>query len=553
LPTVITIELLFQHQYFISGVSMSLRRVGQLVATMAVTLIGLSCGQVYRPVVIPCSAGQIPGCPTETLPNPDNFHEVFALSTNVPFFPGTAMQIDVSGDSVIAATSNDPSGSNMLNPTHGAILPNNSRIFVASAGSLTAGMSDVITSFSPASDSTTATGFGTVSTFNLPNLGPSDPTTGQPEWSCSYLPDFVATSQNNAVYVANYGVDNASSCAPNLASTDSIASLNLVQNTIGDLTYLPAGSHPVAMAETPDGQNLYVVNQGSNNVMDLSPTYLSTITTLAVPNTPVWATLRVDGQRLYVITQGDGKLYTIRTDTNAFVGTALSVGGAGANYAIYDSNLNRLYVINPNVAAVFVFDATTDPPTALGSAAGISIPPPPVTGVGPVIPVSVAALPDGSRFYVASYVVANGACPSSSIAAANCILPQATVFNAASLTYKSTVFPLLTPVTLPDGTVVNRLGVTPVASCVPVTPYVPGNARFRLSAAASLDSTRAYVGICDAGAVAVIDTVTSSNSTGTNDATDTLDLDLNAPLSASGTTVTGEPPPQNPIFFFTGQ
>jgi DNA-binding beta-propeller fold protein YncE len=519
---------------------MSLRRVGQLVATMAVTLIGLSCGQVYRPVVIPCSAGQIPGCPTETLPDPDNFHEVFALATNVPFFPGTAMQIDVSGDSVIAATSNDPSGSNMLNPTHAAILPNNSQIFVASAGSLTAGMSDVITSFSPASDSTAATGFGTVSNFPLPNSG-----------TCSYLPNFVATSQNNAVYVANYGVENLAGCS--LTSTDSIASLNLVQNSIGDLTYLPAGSHPVTMAETPDGQNLYVVNQGANNVMDLSPTDLSTITTLAVPNTPVWATLRVDGQRLYVITQGDGMLYTIRTDTNALVGTPLSVGGPGANYAIYDSNLNRLYVINPNVAAVFVFDATTDPPTALGSAAGIGIPPPPVTGVGPVIPVSVAALPDGSRFYVASYVVANGACPNTSIAAANCILPQATVFNAASLTYKSTLFPLLSPVTLPSGKVVNRLGVTPVASCVPVTPYAPGNARFRMSAAASMDSTRAYVGICDAGTVAVIDTVTSSNSTGTNDATDTLVLDLNAPLSAAGADVTGEPPPQNPIFLFTGQ
>jgi hypothetical protein len=229
------------------------------------------------------------------------------------------------------------------------------------------------------------------------------------------------------------------------------------------------------------------------------------------------------------------------------------VGGPGANYAIYDSNLNRLYVINPNVAAVFVFDATTDPPTALGSAAGISIPPPPVAGVGPVIPVSVAALPDGSRFYVASYVVANGACPSTSIAAANCILPQATVFNAASLTFKSTIFPLLAPVTLTSGQVVQPLGVTPVASCVPVTPYAPGNARFRMSAAASLDSTRAYVGICDAGTVAVIDTATSANSTGTTDAIDKLVLDLNAPLSAAGSNVTGEPPPQNPIFLFTGQ
>ena len=100
---------------------MSFRRVGKLAVTIFATLIGLSCGEVYRPVVIPCSAGQIPGCPIQNNPNPANFHEVFAINTNVASFPGTAMQIDVAGDSVIAATSNDPSGANVIgpNPTFG--------------------------------------------------------------------------------------------------------------------------------------------------------------------------------------------------------------------------------------------------------------------------------------------------------------------------------------------------------------------------------------------------------------------------------------------------
>ncbi len=500
---------------------MSFRRAGQLAATMLATLIGLSCGQVYRPVVIPCSAGQIPGCPIQNNPNPANFHEVFAISTNVPFFPGTAMQIDVSGDSVIAATSNDPSGANVIgpNPTHGTILPNNGTILVASAGSLNAGFSDLVAAFSPAFQSTTATGFGTVSTFSLP--------TGS-------LPVFVNTTQNTAAYVANFG-------------TNSVTALNVISDTVGNT--VTVGSQPVALAEITDGTKLYVVSQGDNTVRSLSTVDLSTITTLTVGTAPVWAVERVDGQRVYVVTQGDGNLYTIRTDTDSFVGLPQPVGGPGANYAIYDSNLNRLYVINPNVASIFIFDASTDPPTPLGNPAGITIPAPAVSGIGPVIPVSVAALPDGSRFYVASYVTATGACPDPNTAAANCIISQATVFDAISLTVKSSVFPLLSPAT--TGT--QAYAAAPVTSCAPVTPYVPGATRFRLSSAAAVDSSRVYVAMCDAGSVAVINTVTSANSTSSTNATDNLVLDLNAPFSAAPAGSNSEPPPQNPIFLFTGQ
>jgi YVTN family beta-propeller protein len=503
---------------------MSFRRAGRMAATMLATLIGLSCGQVYRPVVIPCSAGSIPGCPTQTPPNPANFHEVFAISTNVPFYPGTAMQIDVSGDSVIAATSNNPSGQNVgVNPTHGTILPNNSRVFVASAGSLEQGVPDLVATFTPASDSRTAIGFGTLSTFSLPS---------------GSLPVFVHTTQNTAVYVANYG-------------TNSVSVITLLSSAVTNT--VPVGSQPVALAETPDGTKLYVINQGDNTVRSLSTVDLSPVTTLTVGTAPVWAVSRIDGQRIYVVTQGDGNLYTIRTDTDVLVGSPQPVGGPGANYAIYDGNLNRLYVINPNVAAVFVFDASTDPPTPIGSSAGIGIPAPAVSGVGPVIPTSVAALPDGSRFYVASYVVATGACPDPNTTAANCIIPQATVFDAASLTLKSSVFPLLSPATTSSGTVVQPIAVAPVAGCAPVTPYVPGATRFRLSSAAATDSSHVYVALCDAGTVADIATTTNPNSAGASNSTDYLVLDMNAPFSALPAGSNSEPPSQNPIFLFTGQ
>src|SRR5260370_16301515 len=140
------------------GVPMSFRRVGRLAAMVIPTLLCLSCGQVYRPVVIPCSAGGgIPGCPVETPPTPATFHAVFGISANVPNNPRGAMQIDVAADSIIAETSNsDPKFG--VNPTHAAILPSHTRLFVASAGSASGGV-DTLAVLSPAFQSTCPAGY----------------------------------------------------------------------------------------------------------------------------------------------------------------------------------------------------------------------------------------------------------------------------------------------------------------------------------------------------------------------------------------------------------
>jgi YVTN family beta-propeller protein len=498
---------------------MSFRRVGKLAAMALAALLEISCGQVYRPVVIPTSV---------TPPNPANFHAVFGISANVPFSPGTALQIDVAGDTTIGVA-------NMgVNPTHTAIVPNNSRIFVASAGSLFPGDADVVTAFSPAAASSTATGLGAPTTFTLPY---------------GSLPVFLNTSQSNSMYVANYG-------------TNSVTSLNLSSNLVGLSGNV--GVNPVAMAETPDGQNLYVANQGSNTVTDLSPTDMSTVATIPVGNTPVWAVVRPDSQRIYAVTQGDGQLYTIRTDTNSVVSNQ-SVGGAGANFVLYDKSRNRLYVTNPGAAAIYVFDATTDPPTPLGSATGaITIAAPPIpAGTSPcvsatcsyssVMPVSVAALPDGSRFYVASYVTAaaGSPCPDPSVTAAGCVIPQVTVFDAGSLAVKTTIFPLMPTST----TATSAFAIAPVAFCAPTfpVPYTPANARFRMSAATSEDGSRAYASLCDGGSVAIINTTTSTISTSGSNTPDTLVYDLPAPFSAGAPQSNGEPAPQNPVFLLTGQ
>ena len=599
---------------------MSFRRVGWLAAVALAALLELSCGQVYRPVVIPISI--VP-------PNPANFHAIFGISVNTPYNPGTALQIDVSGDTDIGQATMG------VNPTHAAILPNNSRVFVASGGgSLCPGGTDLVTAFFPAADSPTSTGLGTTTTFTLPNVGttqsssvtaisevgnlvtvtlsaplnaaataqavitgiviPGNPTNpsaydgcfpivslsgttlsyvnpvaGLPAINtgasiglaaipsfCPYLPDYVATTQNNAVFVANYGAENNPNC--NLPSTDSVMVLNAVTNAVGTIAYLPPASHPVAMVETPSGSDLYVLNQGNNTVSDLSPSDLSTMATIPLASAPSWAVSRLDSQRVYVVTQGDGELYTINTATNTVIPQspqAVGGPGAGANFVLYDKSRNRLYVTNPTSGKIFVFDATTDPPTPVGSAAGISIPLPPAcstTTCTPAVPVSVAALPDGSRFYVASYATATAACPDPTLSATGCVIPQVTVFNAAALTVKSTIFPLLPPVATAAGTA-SPYALVPATFCATVNSYTPASARFRMSAAAAADGSRVYASMCDGGSVAIVTTVASPNSIGQNNAADTLVTDLLAPFSAGAPQSNQEPPPQNPVFLLTGQ
>jgi YVTN family beta-propeller protein len=489
---------------------MSLRRVGRLAGMVIPTLLCVACGQVYRPVVIPCSEGGIPGCPVEAPPTPSSFHAVFAISTNEPGNPGGAMQIDVSGDSIIAETpTSDVSAPNLGDvPTHAGILPNNSRVFVASAGSLLPGGIDVLSSFTPAVQASFATGFGPVNTIPLP--------TGS-------QPVFVNTTQNNAVYVANFG-------------TSSVSAVNTTSNVVSDS--VSVGLQPVALAEIPNGLKLYVANQGDNTVSSLNttPLALNTVTGFSGMN-PVWVVARGDSQKVYVLTQGDGQLVTIDTATDTVTGS-LPVG-AGANFIFFDPHLNRLYVTSPLTSSVYVFSDTGGPNDTPSLLAQLTIPglsakatpTTPCTGCTSPFPVSVTALADGSRFYVASYQTASS-CPDSVVGASTaCMAPSLTVFNANSLALEYPNTPTLTLLTYPFA--VSQYAVPSVTSCVsPTLPalYAPGATRFRVFTAAATDSSHVYVSMCDAGAVAdIITTGSNTNKTGGSGTTpDTLVTDLPA-------------------------
>jgi len=275
------------------------------------------------------------------------------------------------------------------------------------------------------------------------------------------------------MYVANSGNDTVgviSATSPALVAT------------------IPVGTTPVALAETPDATRLYVANSGSSSVTSINPADLTVRSTIAVSPSPQWAVARSDSARVYVLSTTAGVLTTIDPLTDNVLSTVPV--GAGATYLYYDSRRNRLYVPQPN-GTVGIYDATVDPPALLATInltsaiPGTPNSPCPATGCSAT---SVAALPDGTRAYIASFsldgktancpqVVGQGALP--------CIAVQVTVINA--LTNLVT-----TAINLPE------FAVSSVGNCA--------SARFRVSATPSADSSRVYVGSCDNGTVSVIDT-----------------------------------------------
>jgi DNA-binding beta-propeller fold protein YncE len=557
---------------------MSFRHKVWLAATIFATMICLSCGQIYRPVVIPVS--NIP-------PTPGDFHAVFSLNSNAyygltpdPTIPnqldpvlvyaaGSGMEVDVSGDTDLGVASLVNGSLSGANPTHGISLPNNSRVFIAAAGSVLANGVDTIASFVPATGSSGSSGIGTTNVISLPNFvqNPAAVPPAPPDFFCQYLPTFVAASQNTTVYVANYGVENAANC--NLTSTDSIAVVNGSTNALSNIVYLPAGSHPVAMAQvqTPGGNKLYVANQGTNSVSSFNTVDMTTNPVTGFSGvSPAWMVARGDGQQLYVLSQGDGQLWTFNTANDTVTGS-VSVG-AGANYVLYDPNLNRLYVTNPNNSSVYVFSVAGNAPSLMSTIALAT----PSVGNYPLCaspcPMSVAALPDGTRWYVASYQLSGSSCldpafttPTSLTSTPACFVSASvTVVDTLTNTIKSTISAFPSETT----------SVPEQANCLPANAqgfYNPGlvqvanppsgpvyrfAARFRVTAAAAADSSRVYVSVCDAGSVAIVNTTDSNtNNPGSNMPADTLVLDLPTPFGIG--TTSNAAPPQNPIFLLPGR
>jgi len=474
-------------------------RASRIAAIAILFLICMSCGDTYRPVAIPLQPKP---------PDPGAFHYVLAISDNGPGNPGGSTRIDVSGDTNVGIATTG------VAPSHAAILPNNGRVYVTNT------LENSVSSYVPNNQTV-------VTTTTLP---------------AGSAPTFAHTTQNDTVFVANSGTGTVVA----ISATSNVVTDTICVEIVAPPATCPADSVPVALVETPDNKRLYAVNQGNNSITSINPgdkTIHAIITDPSIVS-PVWAVVRSDSARAYVLSSGSGKISTIDTSADTAL-NSVSVD-PGANFMFYDKPGNRIYVTNPTATVVRSFNVAGDLPVALpviDLSAGANAPCP--TGCSPV---SLTVLPDDSRIYIANYQLVTLTPPCNpydptDLNPCGGITSQVSVFNASDNSLRTNI---------PLGTawvdVHNPAGCAANLSGMPV-------ARFRLSTAAANDSTRVYVGKCDAGNIAVINTVSGADTLvplGAEDAGSNAGLD--APLSAfpPQQPAGGQPPTQNPVFILVG-
>lgn len=490
-----------------------MKRFVCLGVVLFLVMLWAGCGEVFRLIIF--------SNPPQ-FPNPAAAHTVVTINDNGQVTAGSAMVVDVSGDSVVSIKNVG------LNPVH-AVLQSASQMLVVNQSNLQF----------PQDSVTKLTFSGTViastTVISLPN---SYDASGN---LTTAAPNFVATTEATQAYVSmpNYrplSQNNPGQIVP------SVVAINTQSNSI--VATMPVGNGPIALAETPDGKKLYVANQvdgtlSAFNTADRSTRQIcvngscpSGSSLLPLSSPPIWLSARSDSQRVYVL-ESNGTLAYIDTSAtsgpdNLYETYSSTVLVPGAAYMWYDVILNRLYIPQGTQQLLTIVDTSQATPAVLGVPIPISTLPPSSrnaaidpcasTNVGSLSTVAVTSLPDGSRAYVGSYYTDNQ----------DNVCPQVTVIDAANFTVKTAT----TVPGFPDATNVNTQYYVPVCA----------SARFRFSMAAGGDSSRAYLASCDGGNVNIIDT-----------STDTYAESAPAPTSTRNPIPPSiQNPPQNPVFMLAG-
>ena len=258
---------------------------------------------------------------------------------------GSTTNINVSGDTVVASHTVG------RGPVQAATTPGGARIFVVNLGD------------------------DSVSSYATAQAGSVPVTISMPAGSA---PVFAHTRQSSAMYVANSG-------------TGTVGVINAATNLLTDLVNVGSGpgSKPVSLAELPSATKLYCVNQNDGTVTVISTVDKLVVATIGVGNMPSFAVTNDTGAWVFVANQADGTVSVIDTATDMVHGT-ITVGN-GPNFLFFDNSLKRVYVTNSTGNSVSIIRTDVDPTLNL-----------PVTVTVGATPLSVTALADGSRAYVAN-------------------------------------------------------------------------------------------------------------------------------------------------------
>lgn len=463
-----------------------------LGSVLALFVICSGCGDVFRPIIIPNP---------QQFPNPQAAHTVVTVNDNGTAVDGSAMVVDVTGDA------NSSQRNVGLRPVHAVQQTATVVLVVNQSTSGTPEDSVTKLNFS-------GVGIGTTNTITLPSsYDKFGPTTS--------APNFVATTESTQAYVSmpNY--------QPNQGGgpfVPSVAVINTTQGTV--VATIPVGNNPVALAETPDGQKLYVANQGDGtisafNSIDRSARSING----SLTSPPIWLSARSDSQRVYVL-ESNGTLAYL--DTHTTVGpdilTETGISTPNAIYMWYDVILNRLYI--PAGQQLTIVDVSQSTPSVLAvvpistvsPASRAATDPCATTTPGTLSVAAATSLPDGKRAYVGSFYIDS----------LDNVCPQVTVITTSNNTIKTSA-----PVPgFPDATNPSSAYYVPICA----------STRLRMNMAAGGDSTRACLSSCDGGNVNIIDT-----------ATDSYILNIPGPYSVRPPVPPATlNPPQNPVFMIAG-
>src|ERR1019366_3328466 len=130
-------------------------------------------------------------------------------------------------------------------------------------------------------------------------------------------PNFVATTESSQAYVLLPGY-----------VPPSVEVVNTSANSLG--ATIPVGNNPVAMAETPNTQKLYVANQGDNTVSAFNTIYLSPrpldLNGFSPFSAPLWVIARSDSQRVYVLNGNNNNAFLSTIDTTSTAGPDSVIG-----------------------------------------------------------------------------------------------------------------------------------------------------------------------------------------------------------------------------------
>lgn len=321
-----------------------------LAALLVFSLLGLGCNDTFRPIANPVPN---PGG------DPGTFDLVAVLQPGLPGNNDIVTIIDVTGDTNV--------GNRLMGPG-------------ASWLSFDAAKTQMLTSNRTSNTVTAANTINdSILTATLtPNSNPA----------------FLGTKKSGSMYIVNQGV--VDSCDIPAQGVQS-ASIGVLLSTVVSLSQnicLKLGGavshHPINLAQTPDGTRLVVIDDQSNQAWILDTNANVVMANLGVGSSPAWIVMSPDSKTAYVLNKGSNDITVINLVDNT-VTTTMAVGGSAPVFGMFDTTLNRLWVVNQGSNSVSVFNVNQPVPVPLRT--GIT--------VGPS-PNSLTVLANGTAAYVAN-------------------------------------------------------------------------------------------------------------------------------------------------------